>query len=112
MNINKARVLSDQMNFMALLTHSLKSGNMQRDFFPRITNTKPLLFYIALRLINDNNCIYRQLIPFNRVLEFIPLRRQFGRIEVGNIVVIDRPILRLGSKVDFLNRVKCLAMPL
>jgi hypothetical protein len=100
------------MNFMALFTHSFKSRNMERDRLARITNAEHRLIFIALGLIDNDERVYGKLIPLKRIIELIPVSGELRRIEAGNIVIVNRPVLSFGSLVDFLDCVKRFAMAL
>src|SRR3990167_8189524 len=104
-HIQIARVLGDQVHFVAAMAHGFKAGDVFRRTRPRITTTKP-----ALGLIHDNDGVVGQFEPLFRVIELVPRRFELFWLQAVDVVEVDGTAFCVGLLIHFLDGVEGLAV--
>ncbi len=109
MRIDQHRALRDRMNLMPRMPHRFQGAGIFRNFRTLRAHTKE-----RLRFIDHDNGVGRKLEPLLRIVELDPFRldRRMIRLELTNIVIVDRPPLFRGFIVDLFNCIESLTITL
>ncbi|KPL92069.1 hypothetical protein AN168_23490, partial [Vibrio splendidus] len=107
--IDEAGILSNAMQFVALVAHCFERTSVSRDSRCLITNAEKLL-----RLVDNDDRVFRQLKPFMRIIEgnpggFKPF--ELG-IESADVVIEDSAIFLRSLDINFFDGVQGFAVAL